>query len=941
MKKLFLLLFLTICTLSCTVVSKKDTSKKSTAIPTDKNVKKGVLSNGMTYYIRQNAKPEDKVELRLVVKAGSVLEKENQLGLAHFMEHMNFNGTKNFKKNELVDYLQSIGVQFGAHLNAYTSFNETVYILPIPSDDDEKLEKGLQIIEDWAFNALLTSEEIEKERGVVLEEYRLGLGASKRMLAEYLPKIMYNSRYAERLPIGTKEVLENFKHDDLRSFYKDWYRPELMAVVAVGDISVESIEQKIKTHFSKYPKTKKAPKRVSYTLPNHNETLISIATDKEAANSVVQIYYKDTQITEPISTEAQYKNNMLHNLFTIMLNNRLDEIRNSETPPFIYARSGYSYLWDKAKKSYSAFALSSEDGQLKAFETLLIENERILRHGFLQSELDRAKKLFLNGLEKAYNERSKTESNNYCSEYIQHFLTNEPYPGIEWEFLTSKKLIQTIQLKDYSNLISKFIHNNNRVVVFTGPEKENLVKVKEQDVLTILDQVKTKNIAPYSEKSIRKNLIENKPTAGNILKTDKNEQYNITTLTLSNGAKVHYKKTDFKDNQILFSTFSFGGQSMYTTKENRQTSLANNALTEAGIGGLSKVDLQKLLAGKSVSAFPYISEISEGIDGSCTPKDLETFLQVVHLYFTQLNYDEKAYASFETRLKGYFKNLISNPSQYFAIELDKYLNQNNERFVGFPDEQLWSETDYKLAHQKYQERFANAADFNFYFVGNFDETTLQNHIKTYIASLPSSKKLENYKKHPVQFLKGKLTKNIKKGTEPKSSVNIIYKGNMKHEDILEKDHYYLQSLGEVLTIKLIEKIREEEGGVYGVRAYGSTTKIPYGQYNFNIKFPCGPENVEKLTKITIAELDKIKQNGISTKDLLKIKETQRLAHKEALKDNNFWLNSIKNKEFYKIAIDESINTSNKIDQLSSDNLKYIANKFLVKNRIIATHNPEN
>lgn len=354
MKRLLYVFVILITCAACNSIPKTTNKTVTSAIPTDNHVVKGTLENGMTYYIRQNSKPEQKVELRLVVKAGSILENEKQLGLAHFMEHMNFNGSKNFKKNELVDYLQSIGVKFGAHLNAYTSFDETVYILPIPTDNDQKLEKGFQILEDWAFNASLTSEEIEKERGVVLEEYRLGLGADKRMLNKWLPQLMYNSHYAERLPIGTKEVLENFTHQDLRDFYKDWYRPDLMAVVAVGDIPVKVLEEKIKNHFGKYPAVKKGKERKEYSMPNHEQTIVSINTDKEASRSMVMMYYKDQQESAPMVTPEDYKKNTINQLFNMMLNNRLGELRNKENPPFIYGGSSYGGTWVTSKKAFQS-----------------------------------------------------------------------------------------------------------------------------------------------------------------------------------------------------------------------------------------------------------------------------------------------------------------------------------------------------------------------------------------------------------------------------------------------------------------------------------------------------------------------------------------------------------------------------------------------------------
>jgi len=395
---------------------------KEDLIPVDPNVKMGVLENGLTYYIRNNGKPEDKVVLRLAVNAGSILEDEDQLGLAHFMEHMNFNGTKNFKKNELVDYLQSIGVKFGSHLNAYTGFDETVYILPIPSDDEAKLDQGFQILEDWAFNTLLTDEEIDKERGVVLEEYRLGLGADKRMLADYLPVIMKGSKYAERLPIGKKEILENFSYESLRRFKEDWYRPDLMAVVAVGDVDVAKLEEKIKKHFGNVPAAVNPRKREISEVPNHKETLVAITSDPEATFNRVQLMYKDQGTPTPSTTIADYRKYVVEGLFTQMINNRLDELRNGENPPFVFGSSYHGGTWARSKEAYQSFAITSPTGQMNALKALLQENERVRRHGFQQGEFERAKKDILARMEKAFQNKDKTESANYVGEYVRNFL---------------------------------------------------------------------------------------------------------------------------------------------------------------------------------------------------------------------------------------------------------------------------------------------------------------------------------------------------------------------------------------------------------------------------------------------------------------------------------------------------------------------------------------
>ena len=910
----------------------------SSKIPIDPKVKIGKLDNGLTYYIRNNGKPEDKLELRLVINAGSILEDDDQLGLAHFMEHMNFNGSKNFEKNDIVDYLQSIGVKFGADLNAYTSFDETVYILPIPSDDAEKLEKGFQILEDWAFNALLTEKDIDEERGVVLEEYRLGLGADERMRQRYLPKIMYGSKYAERLPIGTKEILENFDYETLRRYYKDWYRPGLMAVVAVGDLDVETIEKKIKDHFGKAEKTTTPRLRPTFEMPNHEETFIAIESDKEASFTQVQVLYKDKENAPLTETIGDYRDNMIEGLFSQMINNRLQELADGANPPFVYGFSYHGGTWARTKEAYQSFAMTKETGQLDALKALLTENERVKRFGFQQGEFDRAKKDILARMERSYNDRDKQESNRIIGQYVNHFLERNPIPGIEWSFQMYQQMLPTIQLEEVNTLINNFLHEDNRVIVLTGPEKEGLKKTTEAEVLNLMKAIENdKNIQPYEDEAIRASLIAEKPEPGSIVDETTNETLDITTFTLSNGAKVTYKKTDFKNDEILFDSFSFGGSSLYGDEEFSKMAYAFNGLSEAGVDGLNKTDMGKMMSGKIVRVSPYVYGISEGLRGSASPKDLETLFQMVHLYFTKLNYDEEAFGSYIAKQKGFLSNLLSNPNTYFGNEFNKFMNEGNARFLGFPTAELLDKQDYKMAYDKYQERFSNAGDFHFYFVGNVDEAKLKEYAKTYIATLPSNSETETYKVTDFRPRKGMHEVTINKGTDPKSSVRIYYQGETRYDP---KEAFALRGLGDILTIKLIEKLREEEGGVYGVGARGSMSKLPYGSYRFTISFPCGPDNVEKLKTAALAEVTSILENGPTQKDLDKIKEALLLDYKENSKKNRFWLNNIKNKDYQERPILNSQQFEAKVAALSADDIQKVAQKYLTENRVIGILMPE-
>ncbi|RTY87528.1 pitrilysin family protein [Flavobacterium sp. GT3R68] len=909
----------------------------SKPIPFDSTVKTGKLKNGLTYYIKKNAKPENKVDLRLVVNAGSILENDDQQGLAHFMEHMNFNGTKRFPKNKLVDYLQSIGVKFGQHLNAYTSFEETVYFLPIPSDSPEKLENGFNIIEDWAFNANLTPEEIEKERGVVLEEYRLGLGAQKRMLGRYLPKMMYKSHYADRLPIGKKEILEKFQYDKIISFYKDWYRPDLMSVIVVGDIDVAQMEKKVIAHFSNYQNPENEKPRKTYEVPNHKETFVAIESDKEESSAQVQLLYKDYGLPKPVVTIKDFKNSLVEGLFTTMLNARLDELTNCATPPFTYGYSYYGQTWARNKKAYQSFAMSQEDKQLSALKVLVTENERARKFGFTQGELDRSKADFLASIEKRFNDRNKTNSENFVSEYQGNFLEKEPSPGIEWTFNMMKKILPGIKLNDVNGFIKEYIKDDNRVVILTGPEKGGLKKPSEQDVLNAL-KVNADQIKPYEDIAVAKGLLRNQFAAGTIVKRESNDKMGTKTLFLSNGAKVTYKNTDYKNDEVLFEAVSLGGSSLYSNEEMRKVQFANGALAEAGFSGLKLNDINKFMTGKIASVAPYISTSTEGLRGNATPKDLEYLFQMTHAYFTDLNLDVTAFEGYKQKQSAFFKNLASQPGFYFQQEFYTYLNKENPRFNGLiPTEKTWGETDYTMAYKKYKERFANAGDFEFYFVGNVDDQTMESYASKYIASLPASDKKEKAADTGYRFLKGDLKKVVNKGADPKSSVTIMYYGDAVYSP---KEAAALEALGEVLTIKLIEELRENESGVYGISARGSMNKVPYQAFNFNIGFPCGPENAEKLTASALKELQKIIDNGPEAKDIAKFKEAELLDYKKNIKENKYWLSNFTKSFINGTNPAEILQTEEKISEITAKDIQDVAKKYLTKDKVIGMLMPE-
>lgn len=935
MKYAFLVLFL----IANYFTQAQDFTNLKSPIPIDTNVKIGKLSNGLTYYIQHNKRPESKVELRLVVNAGSILETEKQRGLAHFMEHMNFNGTKNFQHNELVDYLQSIGVKFGQHLNAYTSFDETVYILPIPSDDKEKLEKGFDILEDWAFNNLLTPEEIDKERGVVLEELRLGLGADKRMMDRYLPLLMYNSHYANRLPIGLKEVLENFEHKELKDFYKQWYRPNLMSVIVVGDIDVAEMEAKIKAHFSSYKNPENIQERKTFDVPNHAETFVAIESDKEASFTQAQIVYKDKENEKKSVTIGDYREDMIEGLFNTMINNRLDEIANGPNPPYTYGYSYHGSGWARGKLVYQSGCITDPANQLEAFKVLVEENERVLRYGFLESELERAKKSILSRYEASYNNRDKKESGRVVWEYVGNFLEGEVIPGIEWEYNAQLALQKGITVAEVNALIKKFIHDDNRVVVFTGPKNDSTSLFTKAEILEVLESVKKKELSPYNDGVVATSLITTMRPAGTIKSTEKIESLDITKLTLSNGVTVLYKKTDFSDNEVLMRAYSPGGMSLIeSADEYNRVKLAMGGLTDAGLNSFSMNDMSKITAGQQASANPFVGTNSEGFSGRAVNNDVELMFQLIYLNFTALNKDEAAYKAYADKQMGFYGNLMNTPQYWYANEKQKRDQKNNPRFTHiFPTAEGFAIQDYNRAYEIYQERFSDASDFTFVFVGSLDEKQIQEFSKKYLASLPSTGRKEKFILHDFEQEHGQMEWVFHRGEEPKSSVEIVYRKDAPYN---EDEAYHLKCAAEILTIKLVENLREGESGVYGVGAYGNGQKIPKNTYSFVISFPCGPENVEKLKLAALAEVDKLLKDGPEAKDLAKIKEAQKLELKEKMKTNSYWVSTINSMLLYGDDLETMMDKESKIDALTAEDIKAVVNKYLTGDRLITILLPE-
>lgn len=914
------------------VINAQTTSKPAKApasemIPLDPAIRIGKLPNGFTYYIRKNVEPKNRVQLYLANKVGSILENDDQRGLAHFMEHMGFNGTKNFPKNDLVNYLQKAGVRFGADLNAYTSFDETVYQLPIPSDDPEVLKNGIQIMRDWAKGATLDPVEIDKERGVVLEEQRLGKGAQQRMQDKYLPMLFNNSRYSNRLPIGTEAVLKNFTPATIQQFYNDWYRPDMQALIVVGDIDVNAMEATIKAKFSDLKNPAKPRERTNYRIPLTNKNQFIAVTDKEFPVTVAQIMIKHPE--SKLITKTDYRNSIVRRLFNQMLGIRFGDLSKQADPPFLQAGANIGGFL-AGLDIYNAFVVAKPGELERGFKAVLTETERVKRCGFTQGELDRAKQSYLTNMEASFKEKDKTSSDNLVNEYVRNFLEQEASPGIAYEYDLAKTFTADITLQDVNQLSKTYITDVNRDVIIMGPEKDKDGLPAESTVDSWINNVKQENVTAYVDQVSDKPLLSAALPGGKIISEKKTAELGLTELTLSNGVKVFLKPTDFKNDEISFTAFSPGGTSLYSDADYQSAAYATSIIRSGGIADFNSVQLPKMLTGKRVSVAPYIAERSEGISGSTTPKDLETALQLTYLYFTQPRKDAETYKGLIAQIKGSLANRENDPNSVFADSVSAILGNYNVRRTG-PSIQKVEQISLDRAFDIYKDRFADASDFTFTFVGSFDPEKIKPLLEQYLGSLPSTKRSETAKDLGIKIPSGKIDKKVYKGQEPKANVRLIFSGDYTYN---EKNNNQLDALAEVLSIKLIERLREDEGGVYGVGARASYSKQPQGRYSLNISFGSAPENVEKLINSTLDEINKIRQNGAQAVDVEKFIAEETRTTETQLKDNGFWLSYLNNQLQNQEDPKQVLNYLSSLKELDPAALKAAANTYLSGNNYI-------
>ncbi len=910
-------------------------SGMDTKLPFTSEVRTGQLDNGMRYYIRKNAKPENRLELRLAVDAGSNQEDDDQLGLAHFVEHMAFNGTTHFKKNDLVHFLEATGVRFGADLNAYTSFDETVYMLQLPTDKEGLVDKGLTVMSDWATGIAFETEEIDKERGVIESEWRTGLGASERMRQVWWPSLFYKTRYANRLPIGKMEIIQNAPHDRFRRFYKDWYRPNLQAIIVVGDLDIDEMEKKIIAKFKDLKNPENPRPKLEYEVPGHDETFVSIATDKEAASSNIQFYTKLP--LKKIKTLNDYRTTLMYELYSSMIAGRFDEIAQNKDAPFVSASAGYGNLI-RTKDIYYLGATAKEGKILSSFEAILKENQRVLLHGFTETELARQKLSLLKSVERQYKERDKITSARLSMECVRHFLTDEPIFGAKKDLQLVKEFLPSISVKEINDLAKQWIIEKNRAIVITAPEG---VKIPtEAAIRKVLEAAKTIKPEAYKDKFLDMPLLPKTPTAGKVTATKNitKDDLNITEMTLSNGIRVIIKPTEFQNDQILIKAFSPGGHSLYNDKDFVTAQFTDGIIDEAGLGQFDAIALEKKLTGTSISISPYINELYEGFSGSSSVEDLETMLQLIYLYATNPRKDKESFERVINEAKENIKNAKASPMMYFREQISKIKNNNHPRRKALPAITDLDAIQYERVYEIYADRFADFSDFTFVFVGNIDPATVKPLLEKYIASLPSNNRKENWKDIGVTHPTKTSTTSLVKGLAPQA---YVYIGFVKEDTWTAKTSYNITFMTKILNIMVRENLREDKGGVYSPYVGGGMYATPKGTADAFVFFQSAPKDVESLIAAVKEEIKSLQKDGPSQENFEKVQETQRRTRESNLEKNRFWLNTLTS--YYKKDRDLShIKKYNDlIENITKDEIQKAAQKFLdLDKAIIINLKPE-
>lgn len=896
-------------------------------LPIDPKVRYGKLDNGLTYYIRHNELPENRADFYIAQNVGSVLEEDNQAGLAHFLEHMAFNGTKNFPENGIDKYLQSVGMRMGENLNAYTSFDETVYtIINAPVDKPNVVDSCLLILHDWSNSLALTDSMIEKERGIIREEWRTRRDASQRLLEKQLQQMFPGNKYANRIPIGSIDVINNFKPEELRAYYKKWYRPDLQAIIVVGDVDVDTVEKTIKTMFSDIPAPVNPAKREYVSVADNDEPIVSIATDKEASSTIIYIYHKyDPMPAQLRSTAAGLITDYISAVCSQILNERLEALLHQANPPFVYAEAyDGDFMVARTKDAFTIAAIAKE-GEIDSTMTALVrEMERARQFGFTVSEYERAKINILKQYESAFNERDKQKNSSYTKEYVNHFTEGGYIPGIETEYTLINQIAPNITVEQVNQYLSQVIGEKNIVLALSGPEKEGVVYPTESELLEMFNKARSQKVEPYKEEVNNDPLIPELPAPGKIVKEEHDGLFDATVLTLSNGVRVVLKPTEYKKDEIQMTATSPGGSFMVGIDDAKNMKVFNSVIGLGGLGNFSAIDLSKKLAGKKVSCSASLGVDNESLNGYASPNDVKTLFELIYLAMTSPRTDNDAYASFENRMKAQLENAKLDPSTALNDTISKVVYNNHPRAVSLEAEDF-DKISYQRILDIYKERYGDASDFTFTFVGNLNVDSIRPYIEQYLATLPANGRVDKPSPDALpKIMKGKLENHFSREMQtPKSSVFQLYSGNSEYN---LKNLLTASLLSQILDLVYTETIREAEGGSYGVYAGVSLSDFPKGQTTLQVFFDTDPEKWENMVRIVDEEIQRIATEGPKSEHLTKSRDNMLKRHNERLQENSYWLNVIDS--YYFRGMDAYTNYKETLESITADDIKKFMSDFI-------------
>ena len=901
-------------------------------LPIDSAVRVGKLENGLTYYIRHNEYPKHRAEFHIAQAVGATMEEDHQNGLAHFLEHMAFNGTKHFAGKGIIEYFESIGVNFGGNINAYTSLDETVYRLSeVPTVREGIIDSALLVMHDWACGLLLLEEEIDNERGVIREEWRTGAQANRRMWKAINPLKYPGSQYAKRDVIGDTAVINNFTYDALRDYYKKWYGPDNQAIIVVGDIDVDKVEQKIKDLWADVPERVNRGERPLHSVYDNAEPIVAIVRDREAQYTRIEMEFKKDQLPKPLrGTNVSYLQNLALELVCDMFNNRLSELAMKPEATFVGAGSYHGELV-KEKDAFVAVYLAKQGQEVAAYKDLLTQLEKMRRYGFTHAELDRVKKEMLAAYEKSYNERNTVRNIMYAQQYIRHYLSDEPIPGIAWEYEIVQQILPMLSVDMLNQMAQQLVTDENLIISFQAPEDKNVVLPTEAEAVELLAAVKNEEIEAPVEEAIRENLVEIAPKAGKIKKTAYNESLGVTEWTLSNGVRVMVKPTTFKQDEILFYAFSQGGRSLVATEDLPSAALATDVVELGGLADMSATDLQKALTGKRVSISPSISAYGENLNGSSTIKDLETLLQLNYLYFTAPRRDEESYQTLMSILESQLANRDKNPKVAWSDSVQMMASNYSERTL-ILNKDLLTKVSLDKALEVYKARFANPADFTFFFVGNVDpaDAAFQAQVCTWLGGLKTSKKMEKAADDKVRVAMGVQKNYFTRKMETKTASNRIQYTSYDMPYTLAND-LNMEMIGRILSTRYLESIREREGGSYGVGCAAWMNRHPVAYAQLIMQFDTDPEKQEKLMNIIHEEVMTIVENGPLAKDLQKEKESMLKDFEEDLEKNGYWIDVLST--YYKNNINYITDYKEEVEAITAETVQETLKKLVAAGNV--------